>query len=74
MYRSLAGGSPGDVRKGTFYGFVPNTLLSSAFGLTDASQAATLMQISRQSDTTASGTDAISWSTWTAANNGTDGR
>lgn len=65
--------SPGGVRKGTFYGFVPNTILTSGFGLTDPSQASSLMTIAR---TTASsgGTDTVTWAPWTAAANGTDGQ
>jgi hypothetical protein len=66
--------SPGGVRKGSFYGFVPNTLLSSGFGLTDPTQASSLMSISRTSSTTATGTDAVSWASWDEATNGTAGQ
>ena len=49
--------SPGGVRKGSFYGFVPNTLLSSGFGLTHPTQASSLMSIASTSSTTATETD-----------------
>jgi hypothetical protein len=66
--------SPGGVRKGSFYGFVPNTLLSTGFGLTDPTQASSLMTVSRTSSTTATGTDAVTWASWDEANNGTAGQ
>lgn len=63
----------GTIRTGKFYGLVPNSLLTTSFGLTDPTQASSLMSIAR---TTASsgGTDTISWAPWTAATNGTDGQ
>jgi hypothetical protein len=66
--------TPGGVRKGSFYGFVPNTLLSSGFGLTDPTQASSLMTIARTSSTTATGTDAVTWASWDEASNGTAGQ
>lgn len=66
--------SPGGVRKGSFYGFVPNTLLSSGFGLTDPTQASSLMSIARTSSTTATGTDTVTWASWDEATNGTAGQ
>ena len=66
--------APGGVRKGSFYGFVPNTLLSTGFGLTDPTQASSLMTISRTSSTTATGTDAVTWASWDEATNGTAGQ
>jgi hypothetical protein len=66
--------TPGGVRKGSFYGFVPNTLLSTGFGLTDPTQASSLMTISRTSSTTATGTDAVTWASWDEATNGTAGQ
>jgi hypothetical protein len=66
--------TPGGVRKGSFYGFVPNTLLSTGFGLTDPTQASSLMSISRTSSTTATGTDAVTWASWDEATNGTAGQ
>ena len=66
--------TPGGVRKGSFYGFVPNTLLSSGFGLTDPTQASSLMSIARTSSTTATGTDSVTWASWDEATNGTAGQ
>ena len=66
--------TPGGVRKGSFYGFVPNTLLSSGFGLTDPTQASSLMSIARTSSTTATGTDTVTWASWDEATNGTAGQ
>jgi hypothetical protein len=66
--------TPGGVRKGSFYGFVPNTLLSTGFGLPDPAQASSLMSISRTSSTTATGTDAVTWATWDEATYGTAGQ
>ena len=66
--------TPGGVRKGSFYAFVPNTLLSSGFGLPDPAQASSLMTIARTSSTTASGTDAVTWASWNEATNGTAGQ
>lgn len=66
--------SSGGVRKGSFYGFVPNTLLSTGFGLTDPTQAPSLMAVSRTSSTTATGTDSVSWATWDETTNGTAGQ
>jgi hypothetical protein len=66
--------APGGVRKGSFYGFVPNTLLSTGFGLTDPTQASNLISISRTSSTKATGTDAVSWATWDEATNGSAGQ
>ena len=66
--------SSGGVRKGSFYGFVPNTLLSSGFGLTDPTQASSLMTIARTSSTTATGADSVTWASWDEATNGTAGQ
>jgi hypothetical protein len=66
--------TPGGVRKGSFYGFVPNALLSSGFGLTDPTQASSLMTIARTSSTTATGTDTVTWASWDEATNGTAGQ
>lgn len=67
-------GSPGGVRKGSLYGFIPDALLSSAFGVTTPSQASSLLSIARTAGSTASGTDSVTWTPWTAADNGTDGQ
>jgi len=66
--------TPGGVRKGSFYGFVPNTLLSSGFGLTDPTQASSLMTIARTSSSAATGTDTVTWASWDEATNGTTGQ
>ena len=66
--------SAGGVRKGSFYGFLPNTLLSSGFGLTDPTQASSLMSIARTSSTIATGTDAVTWANWDEVTNGTAGQ
>lgn len=63
--------SDGTVRKGKLYGVVPNTLLTNSFGLTDPTQASTLLAVSRTT-ATSGGTDAVAWESWTAAANGTD--
>ena len=63
--------SDGSVRKGKLYGVVPNTLLSNSFGLTDPTQASTLLSVSRTTTSTG-GTDAVTWESWTAASQGTD--
>lgn len=66
--------TPGGVRKGSFYGFIPNSLLTTGFQLPDPAQASNLMTIARTSSTTATGTDAVTWAPWTAGANGSDGQ
>jgi hypothetical protein len=63
--------SDGTVRKGKLYGVVSNTLLNNSFGLTDPTQASTLLSVSRTTTSTG-GTDAVTWESWTTASNGID--
>ena len=63
--------SDGTVRKGKLYGVVSNTLLNNSFGLTDPTQASTLLSVSRTTTSTG-GTDAVTWESWTSASNGID--
>ena len=65
----------GDSRRGNFYAVLPNSTLTSAFGLTDMTQIATLMQVKRVTDTVGvTGTDAVTWTPWVSADQGVDGQ
>ena len=70
--------SDGSVRKGTFYGFLSDAVLSSQFKIeateTDMSKVLSVARTAESKSTADAGTDTVVWSKWTAADNGTDGR
>lgn len=64
-------------RRGKFYAVLSDTSLKDQFNVSaDATNEsmASLMNITRKSDTTKRGSDTIAWTKWTAATNGTAGR
>jgi hypothetical protein len=70
--------SDGSVRKGKFYGFLSDAVLLSQFKIeateTDMSKVLSVARTAESKSTADAGTDTVSWSKWTAADNGTDGR
>jgi hypothetical protein len=70
--------SDGTVRKGKFYGFLSDAVLSSQFKIetteTDMTKVLNVARTAESKSTTDAGTDTVTWSKWTAADNGTDGR
>ncbi len=70
--------SDGTVRKGKFYGFLSDAVLSSQFKIaateTDMTKLLNVARTAESKSTADAGTDTVAWTKWTAANNGTDGR
>lgn len=70
--------SDGSVRRGTFYGFLSDTILESQFKIvsteTDMTKILSIARTTASSSTSDAGTDTVTWSKWTADANGTDGR
>ena len=70
--------SDGSVRRGTFYGFLSDTILESQFKIvsteTDMTNILSIARTAASSSTSDAGTDTVTWSKWTADANGTDGR
>jgi len=70
--------SDGSVRKGKFYGFLSDAVLSSQFKIaateTDMTKLLSVARTAETKSTADAGTDTVTWSKWTAADNGTDGR
>jgi len=64
----------GGDRRGTLYGILSDSLLQSGFGITPSSFTGSEFSINRTSDSAAAGSDAVSWSAWSAGENGTAGR
>ena len=70
--------SDGSVRRGTFYGFLSDAVLESQFKIaateTDMTKLLSVARTAESKSTADAGTDTVTWSKWTAADNGTDGR
>ena len=70
--------SDGTVRKGKFYGFLSDAVLESQFKIaateTDMTKVLSIARTAESKSTADAGTDTVTWSKWTAADNGTDGR
>jgi hypothetical protein len=70
--------SDGTVRKGKFYGFLSDAVLSSQFKIaateTDMTKLLNVARTAESKSTADAGTDTVAWTKWTAADNGTDGR
>lgn len=70
--------SDGTVRKGKFYGVLSDAVLLSQFKIaateTDMTKLLSVARTAESKSTADAGTDTVTWSKWTAADNGTDGR
>jgi len=70
--------SDGTVRKGKFYGFLSDAVLESQFKIaateTDMTKVLSVARTAESKSTADAGTDTVTWTKWSAADNGTDGR
>ena len=66
------------VRKGKFFGFLSDAVLESQFKVTatetDMTKVMSVTRTAASKSTSDAGTDTVTWTKWTAADNGTDGR
>lgn len=66
------------VRKGKFFGFLSDAVLESQFKVTatetDMTKVMSVARTAASKSTSDAGTDTVTWTKWTAADNGTDGR
>jgi hypothetical protein len=70
--------SDGTVRKGKFYGFLSDAVLESQFKIaateTDMTKVLSVARTAESKSTADAGTDTVTWTKWSVADNGTDGR